>query len=56
MKNIELDCKYVTVEVKKFKTNDKGELYEVVEKKDVPDFVAEILTGKPVLNPINTKE
>ena len=48
LNDIKLDCNYVTIEVKTIRTSESGKLYEVSEKKKVPDFVAEILTGKPV--------
>lgn len=47
MNDINLDCKYVTIEIKKIIADKHGGLREVIEKKEVPDFVAEILTGKP---------
>ena len=47
MNDIKLDCNYVTIEVKTIRASESGELREVIEKKKVPDFVAEILTGKP---------
>ena len=53
MIDIELNCKYVTVEIKKIIADKDGGLHEVIEKKKVPNFVAEILTGKPVSNDIS---
>lgn len=43
----DIDFNYVTVEAKKIKINEKGELHEITEKITVPTFVAEILTGLP---------
>lgn len=34
---------YVTVEVKKTKIDEAGNIYEVVEEQHVPDFIADIL-------------
>lgn len=34
---------YVTVEVKKTKIDAAGNIYEVVEEQQVPDFIADIL-------------
>lgn len=34
---------YVTVEVRKTKIDDAGNIYEVIEEQQVPDFVASIL-------------
>lgn len=36
---------YVTVEIRKTKKDEKGRIYEVVEEQQVPDFLANILTG-----------
>ena len=47
MRDPELDYNYVIVEIKKIKVGKDGKLYEVTEKKRVPDFVAEVLTGRP---------
>ena len=36
---------YVTVEIKKIKMDKNGRVYEVVEEQQVPEFLANILTG-----------
>ena len=36
---------YVTVEIKKTKIDKNGHIYEVVEEQQVPEFLANILTG-----------
>lgn len=36
---------YVTVEIKKTKIDENGHIYEVVEEQQVPEFLANILTG-----------
>lgn len=36
---------YVTVEIKRTKKDENGHIYEVVEEQQIPDFLANILTG-----------
>lgn len=36
---------YVTVEIRKMKMDENGHMYEVVKEEQVPDFLANILTG-----------
>lgn len=45
IEDLDLGCKYVTVEIRKLLRKENGELYETVEEVEVPDFVAEVLTG-----------
>ena len=46
---------YVTVEIRKTKIDDAGNIYEVVEEQQVPDFVASILlnNGNAFVDKIN---
>ena len=44
------DIKYVKVEIKKMKKDENGHLYEVVEERLVPDFIAEILIGNKLID------
>lgn len=39
------EVNYVTIEIKKIKKDENGRIYEVVEEQQVPDFLANILTG-----------
>lgn len=39
----EINC--VTIEIKKTKIDENGHIYEVVEEQQVPEFLANILTG-----------
>lgn len=36
---------YVTIEIKKTKIDANGHIFETVEEKQVPDFLADLLTG-----------
>lgn len=37
---------YVTIEIRKTKMDENGHIYEVIEEEQVPDFLANILTGE----------
>ena len=39
------EVSYVTIQIKRTKKDENGRLYEVVEEQQVPDFIANILTG-----------
>ena len=39
------EINYVTIEIKKTKIDENGHIYEVVEEQQVPEFLANILTG-----------
>lgn len=36
---------YVTIEIKKIKKDENGHIYESIEEEQVPEFLANILTG-----------
>lgn len=36
---------YVTIEIKKTRIDENGHIFETVEEKQIPDFLADLLTG-----------
>lgn len=39
------EMKFITVEIKRTKIDDNGQIYEVVEEEEIPEFLADILSG-----------